>query len=101
MSISFIKALLDQLEIPVAYDHFKEKINPPFVAYREIKPESFMADDYNYFNYLSFEVELGTSKKDIELESKIETLFFNNKIPFEKEEDWDEQEKFYRIIYTI
>ena len=40
-------------------------------------------------------------KKDIDLEDKLEVLFFDNKIPFEKDEFWDDTEKMYHIIYTI
>lgn len=101
MSLLEIKNMLDTLNIDVAYDHFNKKVNPPFVAYRELSPDTFKADDYNYLNFNSYEIELCTIKKDIELESLIETLFFNNKIPFEKDEIWDDLEKIYHIIYTI
>ena len=101
MSLKDIKDLLDTLEINVAYDHFNNKVNPPFIAYRELSPNTFKADDYNYLNFNSHEIELCTIKKDIVLESKIEALFSNNNIPYEKDEIWDEQEKIYHIIYTI
>lgn len=101
MNLLELKTMLNELNIALAYDHFNHKINPPFLVYRELAPDSFLADDYNYLNFNSYEVELCTKKKDIELEGLIETLFFNQKIPYEKEELWDENEKIYHIIYSI
>lgn len=101
MNLLELKTMLGELEIDLAYDHFHNKVNPPFLVYRELSPDVFLADDYNYLNFGSYEIELCTVKKDIELESTIETLFFNNKIPYEKEELWDKTEKLYHIIYSI
>lgn len=101
MSLKEIKNLISTLGIPVAYDHFTSKKNPPIIAYRELPIDTFMADDYNYSIFKSYEIELCTIKKDCDLESSLETLFLNNKIPFEKGENWDDTEKMYHIIYTI
>ena len=51
MNLIDIKTKLNTLNIPVAYDHFKNKVNPPFIAYRELPPDVFLADDYNYLNF--------------------------------------------------
>ena len=101
MSLIEIKNILNEMQIPIAYDHFNKKVNPPFIAYRELSPDSFTADDYNYIDFESYEIELCTIKKDIELESQIQALLSNHKIPYEKDEVWDEDEKIYHIIYTI
>ena len=101
MNLIDIKTKLNTLNIPVAYDHFKNKVNPPFIAYRELPPDVFLADDYNYLNFKSYEIELCTEKKDIELESSVETLLESSDIPYIKDETWDDQEKIYHIIYTI
>lgn len=101
MNLIELRTKLNTLNIPVAYNHFKYKINPPFIAYRELSPDVFLADDSNYLNFKSYEVELCTEKKDIELESSIETLLETNDIPYIKDEIWDDKEKIYHIIYTI
>lgn len=96
--------LLKTVGIPVAYDHFEDNKNltPPFMAYREQSPNNFKADGITYYSALNFEIELVTSKKDVELEDKISKLLTENKIPYDKEDEvWDENEKIYHIFYEI
>ena len=96
--------LLKTLNIPVAYDHFdsNKNVNPPFVAYREISPETFKADGITYYRPYEFEIELVTEKKDVELEKAIEELLTNNKIPYDVENEvWDEDERIYHNFYEI
>lgn len=96
--------LLKTVGIPVAYDHFEDNKNltPPFMAYREQSPNNLKADGITYYSALNFEIELVTSKKDVELEDKISNLLTENKIPYDKEDEvWDENEKIYHIFYEI
>lgn len=96
--------LLKTLKIPVAYDHFdsNKQINPPFIAYREIAPETFKADGITYYRPYEFEIELVTDKKDVSLEGQIETLLTENNIPYDIESEvWDDDEKIYHNFYEI
>lgn len=96
--------LLKTLNIPVAYDHFDDNKNlvPPFMAYREQVPDNFKADNKTYVSFLNFEIELVTSKKDVELENKISELLTENNIPYDKDDEkWDDDEKIYHIFYEI
>ena len=96
--------LLETLNIPVAYDHFdsNKQVIPPFVAYREIAPDTFKADGKTYYRPYDFEIELVTEIKNPTLEETIENLLTNNNIPYDKEDDiWDEDEKIYHIFYEI
>lgn len=96
--------LLKTLDIPVAYDHFdsNKNVNPPFIAYREISPETFKADGITYYRPYEFEIELVTEKKDVALEKTIEELLTNNKIPYDVENEvWDEDERIYHNFYEI
>ena len=99
-----ISDLLITLNIPVSYDHFdtKEKVVPPFVAYREISPETFKADSKTYYRPYNFEIELITEKKDVVLEKTIEDLLDTNNISYDKSDEvWDEDEKIYHNYYEI
>ena len=104
MNHKYIYDLLKTLNIPVAYDHFssgKTKV-PPFIAYREITPETFKADSITYYRPYEFEIELVTEKKDIALEQTIEDLLTTNNIPYDKSDEvWDEEEKIYHNFYEI
>lgn len=96
--------LLKTLNIPVAYDHFdsNKNVTPPFVAYREISPDTFKADGITYYRPYEFEIELVTEKKDVALEKAIEELLTNNKIPYDVENEvWDEDERIYHNFYEI
>ena len=57
--------MLKTLNIPVAYDHFdsNKAIQPPFIVYREISPETFKADSITYYRPYEFEIEVITEKK--------------------------------------
>lgn len=104
MEHSELYNLLETLNIPVAYDHFEESehVVPPFVAYREISPDTFKADNKTYYRNNEFEVELVTEKKDVALEKQLEGLFDSNSIPYDKNDTiWDNDEKIYHIIYII
>lgn len=94
--------LLKTLNIPVAYDHFSSNktVSPPFIVYREQRPDTFKADDKTYYRPYNFEIELITDKKDITLESRVEELFKD--IPYDIETgSWDEDEKIYHNFYYI
>ena len=96
--------LLKTLNIPVAYDHFdnNKNVTPPFVAYREIAPDTFKADGKTYYRPYEFEIELVTEIKNPTLESTIEELLTTNNIPYDKEDEvWDEDEKIYHNFYEI
>lgn len=96
--------LLKTLEIPVAYDHFdsNKRITPPFIAYREISPDTFKADGITYYRPYEFEIELVTEKKDVALEKTIEDLLTTNKIPYDVDtEVWDEDERIYHNFFEI
>ena len=96
--------LLKTLNIPVAYDHFdsNKNVTPPFIAYREISPDTFKADGITYYRPYEFEIELVTEKKDVALEKAIEELLTNNKIPYDVENEiGDEDERIYHNFYEI
>ena len=96
--------LLKTLNIPVAYDHFdsKQQVNPPFMTYREISPNTFKADDITYYAFKNYEIELITEKKDVSIENQIEELLTSNKIPYDKSDAvWDDEEKIYHNYYEI
>ena len=96
--------LLKTLNIPVAYDHFdsNKQINPPFIVYRELAPETFKADGKTYYRPYGFEIELVTEIKDVSLEGQVETLLTENNIPYDMDNElWDDDEKIYHNFYEI
>lgn len=97
-----LMTVLQQLNIPVAYDHFNTDTNPPFVVYRRYSQSNFGADNKVYTKINNYYIELYTEYKDVELEERLETLLTNNDIFFNVEsEDYISDEKMYEIIYSI
>ena len=99
-----IYTLLKTLNIPVAYNHFNsnKNIQPPFVVYREVAPDTFKADGITYYRPFNFEIELITETKNVALQKTIEELLTNNNIPYEVDSEiWDEDEKIYHNFYNI
>lgn len=101
MSNKEIFDLLKTTDLQVAYDHFDYKIEPPFIIYKDDDPDTFKADDKVYKKLNNFIVFLVTNKKDVSIEEKIEEIFDDNFIPYEKTTDYIEGERIYQIEYTI
>lgn len=104
MSYKEIYDTLKTIGIPVAYDHFEsnKKIEPPFMVYREVAPDTFKADGITYYRPYQYEIELITEKKDAALQKTIEDTLTKNLIPYDLEaEVWDEDERIYHNFYEI
>ena len=97
-----LKTLLEQLEIPVAYNHFNQPTNPPFVVFRRYSQSNFGADNKVYEKIDNYYVELYTEFNDVELEENLENILTQADIFFNVEsEDYIDSEKMYQVIYAI
>ena len=104
MTYKTLYDLLKTLNIPVAYDHFdtNKNVEPPFVIYRMVNPDTFKADGITYYRPYNYEIELITDKKDLTLEQTIEKLLTDNNIPYDvNPEIWDEDERIYHNFFEI
>lgn len=89
------------VKINVAYDHFDEKTMPPFILYRNTNTTTLKADDKVYFQHNQYIIDLITEIKDTSLESKLENVLNNNNLPYDKQEDYLDDERIYQIRYFI
>lgn len=88
--------------INVAYNHFtKSDIQPPFIVYFIDSYSTLKADDKVHSQENNFIVDLCIDVKNVELENKIEKLFNDNYLPYDKEEDYLDSEKMWQIRYFI
>ena len=96
-------ALLNNLQIPFAYDHFAEgdAPSPPFICYLLPGSNNFAADGRVYHKFSQFHLELYTDLKDLSLEAKLEADFDNNDIFYNKSETWIDSEKLYEVLYIF
>jgi len=97
-----LKTLLDELNIPVAYDHFNTPTTPPFVVFRRYSQSNFGADNKVYEKINNYYIELYTEYKDVELEESLENLLTEADIFFNVEsEEYINDEKMYQVVYAI
>lgn len=103
MDTNEVCKMLEKLKIPFVYSHFKEGSNPklPYLLYYYNGDNLFNADGLIYYKFKKLIVELYTSKKDFELENRLEKIFLNEGIIYQKEEIWISSEQMYETIYKM
>ncbi len=101
--IDRIIALLKQINLPFAYNHFAEGEAPatPYICYLMPDSNNFSADGVVYHKLNNVNIELYTDKKDLTTEQKIEDILFSNDIFYNKSEVWIESEKLYEVLYKF
>ena len=67
-----LKKILEQLNYPIAYDHFNEPTSSPYIIYRRFSTSNFGADNKVYKKINNVYVGLYTKKKDIVLEKELD-----------------------------
>ena len=98
-----IVKILEETELPFAYDHFAEgeSPDPPFICYLVSNSDNFAADGKVYYKINELHIELYTDCKDLSAEQKLEDVLDANGIYYEKSEVWIESEKLYEVLYTF
>lgn len=95
--------LLNQTDIPFAYDHFAEgeSPDPPFICYLLPGSDNFGADGRVYYKINDVIIELYTDSKDLSVEEKIENVLDSFGIFYNKSETWIDSEKLYEVLYQF
>ena len=98
-----IVSIINEMNIPFAYDHFSEgeSPDPPFICYLLPGSDNFSADGLVYHRLQTVHIELYTDRKDPETETAVETVLDNNRIYYNKSEVWIPSEKLYEVIYSF
>ena len=73
----------------------------PFVCYLATDTDNFHADNRVYHVIQNVDVELYTAKKEPDTERLLESAFDENYIPWDKTEQWLDDENCYEILYEI
>lgn len=99
-----IEELLQAVGLPLAYRQFEPYKDtpvpsPPYLIYLIDKESGHGADGLNFYKQLHITVELYTTKKDTELENKVEVAI--NEYEFEKYEDYLDNEYMWFISYEF
>lgn len=96
-------SILEEINIPYAYDHFAEgeSVKPPFICFLLPSSDNFAADGLSYFKKNVVHIELYTDKKSIKLENKIEAVLDKHCIFYNKSEVWIPDEKLYEVLFAF
>lgn len=103
MNLMEFKAELEKLDIPVQYRAFQVGQAPqlPYLIFYENDSDNIFADNSNWFDVLNVACELYADEKDIELETKLQKLFYDNEIEYNSTETFIDSENMYMKAYDI
>ena len=103
MTMEELAAMLQEMGMPFAYDHFAEgeSPEPPFICYLLPGSDNFAADGRVYFKINEVRVEVYTDRNDLSVESKVEAVLDDRGIFYNKSEVWIQSEKLYEVLYSF
>ena len=103
MSHEDVVAMLEELGIPFAYDHFVEgeSPEPPFVCFLFPSSDNYAADNGVYAEFSELRLELYSDEKDPELEDLVEGCLDARELFWEKSEVWIPEERLYEVLYQM
>ena len=103
MTYEDIVEMLEEANLPLAYDHFAEgeSPDPPFMVFLLPGSDNFSADGLCYFKIDKLNIELYTDKKDPDLETMLEAVLSRHGLFYAKSEVWIEEERLYEVLYQM
>ncbi len=103
MTYADIVAMLEEVGLPLAYDHFSEGESPapPFLVFLFPSSANFSADGGVYQKIDSLHVELYTDRKQPEMERAVEEVLDAHGFFYDKSEVWISEEKMYEVLYSF
>lgn len=101
MTLESLYEILKQMNLPLAYNHFKSAQAPPYLIYLVEDSSNFGADNKVYHPIDNFVIELYTLKKERGIETQLEELLNSNELYYEKYEAYINTENLYQIRYEI
>lgn len=98
-----VLAMLEEMGLPSAYDHFAEgqSPEPPFLVFFYPESRNFAADGIAYYKKKKLHIELYTEYKSVELEEQIEAVLERHGIFYARSEVWIESERLYEVLYEM
>lgn len=101
MTLAELNTALQALNIPVAYNVFREPQTPPYICFLVIDYEQTYADDKNFVQNPVVRVEYYSKNKDISAETDIEALLEENEITWDKADGYLDTERLYMTTWEF
>ena len=87
---------------PTRYLKFNRKADDQFIVYTDEGQEDFFADDENYLEVTTVDIDFYSTTKDIQAERRIKELLRNNKLPYDvSNTTYLNNEDLYLITFTV
>ena len=97
-----IFSTLQKTNLPCAYSHFRDKVDPPYIVYVGRGQNTFWADNTWYHRDNQFQIEYYFTKKDEAKERAIEDVLLADGYNYEKSDDvYIESEGLFVIYYYV
>lgn len=98
-----VVAMMEEMNLPFAYDHFVEgeSPEPPFAVFLYPGSNNFPADGRVYYKSNRLNIGIYTDLKNSELELTVEAVLDLHGIFYEKSEVWIESENLYEVLYQM
>ena len=95
--------MIEEIDIPFAYDHFAEgeSPEPPFITYLLPDSDNFAADGIVYYKISGVRIELYTDFKNPAIEEKVTAVLDSHGIFYAQNEVWIEEEKLYEVAFEF
>lgn len=93
--------MLQTLNVPFTYSHFKKETSVPFITYKFDGRDDFEADDINYHKIVDVRIDLYTRMLDLDLEEQLEQLFEDNELTYSVSDFYIESEDVFQKIYEM
>ena len=103
MTHAEVMEMVEEINLPTAYDHFVEgeSPEPPFVVFLYPRANHFSADGIAYYKVKRLNIELYTALKNVESEEQVEAVLDGHGIFYAKSEVWIESEHLYEVLYEM
>ena len=101
MTYEEINEMMQEIGLPFSYHHFAEgeSPNPPFLLFLSPGENTFGADNLTDHSFKPLNIELYTDEKSPETEERVEDIFKQHHIFYNKSEIWIESERLYEVLY--
>ncbi len=101
MTYQDIFSMLNETNMPVAYDHFDTPQTLPFVVFVYPNNNDFIADNSNYVEIVNVTIHLYTERKSIATERVLENVLKAHDLVYTKASVWVETEQMQETIYEV
>lgn len=101
MTYQELEQLLAPLGIPFAFHHWERPPAMPYGIYFDDYTDNFEADDRAYAVIRHFRIELYSRQRDPDLEARVEGIFDEADLYWDKDPTYIDSERFFQVTYEI